>query len=207
MQKLIASLLIAGVMSTRYTQYNSHPFGKCSGQPVTMSASKYGACELTTTADSTCTEVTGIYQSQKVTCSDSPLNLNGIVQDFVARYSYTDTEKCSTDPSSVDAVVADAGCHPSSATKGVTTQWISANCNGGNPYFRTCIDAACTSCTEDKSVSGECTSRGASASTAVFCVKGGKLRRGNNSDDFDNMASNSFRAVMLGALPAIVMMA
>jgi hypothetical protein len=70
-------------------------------------------CQLPTGATTVCnafedTQFTA-YSSQKTVCSSEPLNLTGIVQLFVSSSLWSTSGSCQGDPTSVEAVMADAG--------------------------------------------------------------------------------------------------
>ena len=190
--KLILALLgsvnlFTLAFSQQYTQYNMHSEGQCSGQPIYMISNQNGACQIQGTPKSQCNAVgdpNSIYQSQKTICSSDPLNLSGIVQWYVSKSSWMTSGKCEGNPFQVEAMVADALCHPAQSKDGVITSYFSVNCNGGRPIYKSCKDAGCSDCTDNQE-SGECEMMGAGSSRLVQCIKPSTNIKGiyNGDDD------------------------
>lgn len=135
------------------------------------------------------------------------MNVTGIVQLYVASYSWTTSNTCSENPTSVEAVMADANCHPASSEGGAVTQWISVNCNGGRPIYKTCSDSRCSKC-EVSQNTGNCESLGASASKKVMCLypPGWNKDKGGIDTEEASSASRfgiSLPAVMVGLIVLI----
>ena len=201
---LAPTLLMASVASQKFTQYNSYSLDQCRGQPITMYSMSTGLCQIPGTQSNTCTSYPNslTFSSQKTICTDQPLDLTGIVQVYVAKYSWTGSSKCEGSPSSVEATVGDAGCHPMSADAGAVKQWMSVNCNGGKPIIKTCRDAGCSSC-EQYQYTGQCDSLGAGASVQALCYwpsrNGGGTTRFDDSED----SADTIKTGVMVALPAL----
>ena len=200
---LIPVVILSAYVTAKYTQYNTYAEGSCRGQPITMVSALGGQCLIQGTAASSCAEYTGaVFRSQNTICTQDPLDLKGIVQLYVARYSWVGSDSCSGDPSSVVADVGDAGCHPVSGFKGTVTEWTSVSCNGERPIYKSCSDSSCTKCTETQ-YSGNCEVQGAGASTKAICIwpmKKGVTAGGVGNDDSDSSAGVLGAGAML-ALP------
>lgn len=194
---------------SNYTQYNSYEQSDCSGQPHTIRVDLGGACTIPGTPESRCTDTEdarSVYASQKLVCSNEPLNLKGIVQDYVAKFVWTSSPDCKGNPQSVEAVVADANCHLFQKTSGKETLYISVNCNGGRPIFTTCKDSGCNDCVAEQ-YSGECMSLGASSSLKAKCIRatGSSVSGGGGYNiDYDDSAASVFNFVDVLALIFVI---
>lgn len=168
-----ASLLT--VNAAIYTQTNYITSENCQGQPIFMASMQNGICSIQGTSASQCTALGSgsAYNSMLQRCSSTPLNMTGIVQNYVAFYTFTSSNTCEGDPAQVEAWVADANCHPTSVDvkTGSATQWTLVNCNGGRPIRKTCSDSGCSNCQETQYNAG-CNSMGSASAILAQCVNG-----------------------------------
>ncbi|KAI3630220.1 hypothetical protein MIR68_011655 [Amoeboaphelidium protococcarum] len=220
MQQLLASivsLLVAFSHAQSPAVYSQSNFyennGKCAGQPTVISSSLYGQCQIPTlngqsnVGTSSCTEYSGIYQSIKTSCNTAPLNLTGIVQLYVAKYSWTSSDKCAGNPEQVEMVVGDANCHPySTGSGGAITQWRLVNCNGGRPIYQVCQDAGCSKC-DTVTYTSDCQSTSAASSLQLLCVYPDKANSPNGNKFLDDSAASGVSAnvVVAGAVSLIAL--
>jgi hypothetical protein len=175
--------------SQAFTQTNYYGASGCTGQPTYMTSVQGTSCLAAQQQPQCMALQDSVYRSSKTQCSQSePLNLDGIVQWYVAYYTYQQSSSCEGNPSQISVMVADAACHPAYMQGGQIKSYFLVNCNGDRPIYKTCSDRSCNNCTQSVS-SSQCQNAGASVSTVAKCLKNGKVVGGGPGSFDDSSAT------------------
>lgn len=201
---VLSTFIAPSIQQNIYTQVSSFQQDMCASQPLAIVSQLGGGCTIPGTPMSSCTSfggVTDVYASQRTLCSSKPLDMSGVVQLFVAEYSWTNNSACSGNPQSVIAYMADALCKPIPRGGGPNSYgFINVNCNGGRPIYMYCKDPSCSDCVQHQ-YSGKCEISGAMASSQHVCVRPSGGSGGGILIDVEE--SGALAATVGGALSAL----
>jgi hypothetical protein len=136
------------------------------------------------------------YTRSLIQCTATPEDISAFTRNYVFKNSYSTSDKCQGDILQGVALAADGMCHYNPSGKN-GSMYVTTNCNGGQPIWSECSDAACKSCTTQSFTSDSCQLVGAGASNKVYCVNAASLLNGNST------LSGSGKNVTLPNMPGI----
>lgn len=169
------------VMQNAFYDYTST--SRCTGSPLLVSFIQYSHdCASNNLfeidGESTCSPFVGAesyaYKWTGSSCTNATsLDISKWTRNYVVKETYMQSAKCSGPSSQGFAVAADSFCHPlpASAINNEASQYVMANCNGGSPTWKTCVDKSCTqNCTIEEWGGQPCKLMAASASHRIRCL-------------------------------------
>jgi len=176
--------------------YDASSTISCAGSPIILSsiANYCNFAVQENTNSLTCAPYSGPfgeYKMQQTMCTaNGAIDFSGFKRNYVTLTTFASSSSCGGQPLMTVAVAADAMCHMNPLAGGGTitddtgdfSTYLSVNCNGGQPIWKSCSDVQCTKCTTRNYSNTPCQLTSAGASVKVECVlTATETAKGNSS--------------------------
>src|SRR6478609_1902602 len=173
----------------KYTQTNYFDFSttaSCGGSPIIVTSVGTGCnAALENNEDGkVCTAYGsgGEYISYSTICTANAIDLSSFTRNYVVKSVYVTSDKCEGEPLQAFALAADSMCHMNPSGDN-STAYLKTNCNGGQPIWQECSDAACTNCKTVRYTNSPCQLAGAGSSNKVACYTASKSPGDNGANN------------------------